>query len=371
MERTKEAGTREKRGHGNSKAGNKSSRGGVQNRQVVHKAFKLALAREYRERGWKILPLHHPMKDGCCSCGESGCTSVGKHPKILWRPEGQLVPEIMELDDVTLEKWFGNLNNNIGIATGPESALVVLDIDGLEGETSLEKIGLSFSGPEVKTARGRHLYFKYPDFQVKNAVKILPGIDVRGKGGCVVAPLSRHASGCMYSWVLGTKDLDLPELPEPLINLLKPNVNKDARGNLDGDTFITEGERNMTLYKYGCALRGKGHSEDDILEELAMINTERCESPLDDEEVRKIARSVAKHSSGGIFSTNNHPQVRGFNAAELLTMKLPPQKWAIKNILPEGLTILAGSPKTGKSYFVLQIALAISTGGEVFGKHTG
>ena len=39
------------------------------------------------------------------------------------------------------------------------------------------------------TARGRHLYFRYPSVPVRNlAGKIAPGIDVRGDGGYVLAP---------------------------------------------------------------------------------------------------------------------------------------------------------------------------------------
>jgi hypothetical protein len=58
----------------------------------------------------------------------------------------------------------------------------------------------------------------------------------------------------------------------------------------------------------------------------------------------------------------------GFNAAELMQMDLPEPKWAIPDILPEGLNILAGKPKMGKSVLSLNIALAIATGGKALGK---
>ena len=43
----------------------------------------------------------------------------------------------------------------------------------------------------------------------------------------------------------------------------------------------------------------------------------------------------------------------GFTAAELSEMELPPIKWAIPDILPEGATLMVGKPKTGKSFFAL------------------
>src|SRR5207253_2368842 len=52
-------------------------------------------------------------------------------------------------------------------------------------------------------------------------------------------------------------------------------------------------------------------------------------------------------------------------AAELMRMKLPPPRWAVPELIPEGLTILAGRPKTGKSWLALHIAIAVATGGAV------
>ncbi len=38
-----------------------------------------------------------------------------------------------------------------------------------------------------------------------------------------------------------------------------------------------------------------------------------------------------------------------FSAAELQGRVFPPIKWIVPDILPEGLTLLAGKPKLGKS----------------------
>lgn len=57
-----------------------------------------------------------------------------------------------------------------------------------------------------------------------------------------------------------------------------------------------------------------------------------------------------------------------FPLQELLARDLPPVRWAIPDILPEGLTLLAGKPKQGKSWLALAISLAIAAGGYALGK---
>src|SRR5690348_2217418 len=42
--------------------------------------------------------------------------------------------------------------------------------------------------------------------------------------------------------------------------------------------------------------------------------------------------------------------------------------WAVPNLLPEGLTILAGKQKMGKSFLVLNLAVAVANGGYALGK---
>ena len=53
-----------------------------------------------------------------------------------------------------------------------------------------------------------------------------------------------------------------------------------------------------------------------------------------------------------------------FSLHELLSWELPPVRWAVPEILPEGLTLLAGKPKLGKSW----LALSIAAGGVALGK---
>ena len=61
-----------------------------------------------------------------------------------------------------------NCHNYVGIVTGPVSGIVVVDVDGAEGEASLAALGELPPTPTVRTGKGRHLYFKHPGFPVRN-----------------------------------------------------------------------------------------------------------------------------------------------------------------------------------------------------------
>jgi hypothetical protein len=62
---------------------------------------------------------------------------------------------------------------------------------------------------------------------------------------------------------------------------------------------------------------------------------------------------------------NGRPKT--FTAAELMAEELPEAKWVVPDVLPEGVTFLAGKPKLGKSWMVLGIGLAVAMGGVALG----
>jgi len=49
---------------------------------------------------------------------------------------------------------------------------------------------------------------------------------------------------------------------------------------------------------------------------------------------------------------------------KLMATKFPPLKWIVPGLIPEGLTLLAGPPKIGKSWLTFDLALSVATGGE-------
>lgn len=115
-------------------------------------------------------------------------------------------------DTETVRQWWTQWPDaNIGIACG--HGFDVIDVDGLEGWQSLGNILEPDTGEQIPTiARaftgggGLHLYV-VPSQSWSNAVKKLPGIDYRTKGGYVVAPPSIHETGRLYWWQQPLKEL--------------------------------------------------------------------------------------------------------------------------------------------------------------------
>lgn len=58
---------------------------------------------------------------------------------------------------------------------------------------------------------------------------------------------------------------------------------------------------------------------------------------------------------------------RGFTAAELVGMVIKATKWAVPGYISEGLNILAGGQKLGKSWLAFDLALAVAMKGYAFG----
>lgn len=166
-------------------------------------------ALEYASWGWAVFPVHTPVGDGC-SCHHKECSRIGKHPRISQGRNGA------STDPETISRWWDVWPDaNIGIATGKESGLVVLDVDD-GGEDSLAGKPLPDTIEQITGSGGRHLIYSRPsdDFRYKTRTKILPGLDSRADGGYIVAPPSLHASGDRYDWE-GSSDPTEGVAPSP------------------------------------------------------------------------------------------------------------------------------------------------------------
>ena len=56
------------------------------------------------------------------------------------------------------------------------------------------------------------------------------------------------------------------------------------------------------------------------------------------------------------------------NTAEAVKKGVPPVKWFVPDLIPEGLTLLAGDAKVGKTFFALNVGLALAQGGMALGE---
>ena len=157
------------------------------------------VALRYADHGWPVVPLHTPRGSGC-SCQARDCGSPGKHPRTV----RGLRDASIDLDRI--RTWWGRWPDaNLGVATGMASGLMVLDVDLPDGPTSLTRLEaargpLSVTCEQRTGSGGRQLLFAHPGQPVGNRARLLPGIDVRGDGGYIVVPPSRHVCGDRYQW---------------------------------------------------------------------------------------------------------------------------------------------------------------------------
>jgi hypothetical protein len=73
--------------------------------------------------------------------------------------------------------------------------------------------------PRSRTGKGWQLFFQHPGITIPNRAGVIPGLDVRGDGGYVVAPPSIHPNGKVYRWEVPINEY-LPELPVELYRLI-------------------------------------------------------------------------------------------------------------------------------------------------------
>jgi hypothetical protein len=268
----------------------------------------------YGKRGWRVFPVY-AVNNGCCGCGKD-CKSPGKHPHLkAW-------PIKASTDSAQINKWWRKWPDaNVGIATGRSSRLIVIDVDGEEGQKSLIDLESTDGTMPVtltaKTARGKHLFFLHEDeTEIRDSAgsRLGSGIDVRADKGYVVAPPSTHATGAAYTWV--DADCDLVAAPTWLLDLLTTeDLGETSPIELETDDgpTISEGERNVTLTKIAGKLRAQGQSQDEIKAGLLVINRKNCEPPLADEEVETIAASIGRYPAGDkkemgtLGATSNSP----------------------------------------------------------------
>jgi hypothetical protein len=287
--------------------------------------------------------------------------------------------------------WRKRPHANIGIATG--GGVCVLDIDGPEGEESLraleEECGPLPAGAVTRTGKGRHLWFAAQGEPVRNRVRLAPGIDVRGDGGYVVAPPSRHASGAPYRWDrAGQSPASAPEWllarinragiscqpPTPVGAGAEPGASHTPRAETSAASAraalaaevravreAVEGERNHTLNRAAFKL-GQLVGVLDTEDVAQQLLDAALECGLGREEAEKTIRSgLSGGSATPRVSPKPAPRGKLMTISELLA--LPQQEWLVDGILHRGdYGVLFGEPGSGKTFVALDLALSVAWG---------
>jgi Bifunctional DNA primase/polymerase, N-terminal len=241
----------------------------------------LTAALAYALRGWRVFPVN---------------PTSAKTPLIKdW-------PNVATTNAEQIRKWWSKWpHGNVGIVT---DGMVVLDLDNHhgahEGLRSLQEFGdLPVTPTAMTPTAGVHLYFTGSG---RTRVAVKRGLDTRAHGGFVIAPPSRDERGA-YVWreTLGPEDVPLSPVPPWLADLMvKPSPRLRSTHRRTGsisDGPIHRGTRHDALLSLGASLRHYGATFDDIVDHLAPANETRCQPPLSDEEVIKIAAWCSKQAS--------------------------------------------------------------------------
>lgn len=270
--------------------------------------------------------------------------------------------------------WITRRLANIGIPTGAVSGLLVLDIDP-GGDESLAALLVRYGSlpktREVKTGRGRQLWFRHPGVSIRcNAGALGQGLDIRGDGGYIIAPPSLHPNGQQYRFL---NDCRFAEVPERFIMLLT-QAKIEADSNHDLGNKIPTGQRNAKLTSIGGSLRRKGLPKEEICEALRSINSRQCDPPLSEIEVAGIAASVARYSPGLIATASVPTKPSGFTLVGLEDLLARPDT-PINRVWQERLaagtvSAVVSKPKVGKSTFARNLCLAVARGDHFLGLPT-
>jgi len=285
------------------------------------------------------------------------------------------------VDPAQIERWWkANPEANIGAPVPP--GYLVLDLDSQEAVTRLKY--LDHQLPETahaETSRGFHHWFTHPFPELRTRHGVLPSIDVKADGGYVVLPPSVHPSGARYRWIIPPWEGIAPA-PEWLTELLAGNAPGNSRshaaGNIPGgapqrervnvtEVFegLTAGQRNSELFRYACRLHHKGLG----MEEATVLIQEaaaRCSPPLPAREAAALLMSAYRYETTGDRLETPEEVIE---ISQLMRIDFPPLSWIVPDLIAEGLWVLAASPKIGKSWFALNLALAVSCGGTFLGEY--
>lgn len=258
-------------------------------------------AYQFARKGIRVMPVHGlrwKNEKVICTCGNPNCNSAAKHPIFnKWQ-------NIVENDQKTIDAWFGKYPEaNLGAITGRNSGIIVLDIDPKNGgdESFARMLNDNDEIPETPTvitgSGGRHFYFKHPGGVIHNRTRFdqYDGIDIRGDGGFVVAPHSRHLSGSNYEWEVPL-DFPMADVPVWMLRKLNKKTANKVEASITGK--ITTGSRNDTIAKMlgkviWAAVTEK-HPWQFVAGYAIQMNKMFCVEPLEQEEIIKTVKSLYK-----------------------------------------------------------------------------
>lgn len=308
--------------------------------------------KEYLKLGFPVFPMAGPRYAKNKEDYDSG-----KIPLVDWKPYQKRFPTETEIENWE-KKWPGAW---IACATGPLANLFVIDVDGEKGLRSLTSLNFPIPPTRIaKTRRGFHYFFKWnPKLETYMTTMsgIVEGIDIRGKGGCVVLP---SINAPEREW----KIEDAPvELPEEWYGLLTP-VTTNGNGPLkiaEKIASLQEGTRHDTFMRLVGKLMSAKLDPSEVMATLMPLAVEqKFEADLVD-----LVSDMFKR-----YQIVPRAAFRFELIEDFLAKPEPPLEWMIEGLwTAHAKGMLVGQPNLGKTWVALDMLISYVTGLPCLGKY--
>lgn len=196
--------------------------------------------------------------------------------------------------------WPKGSLNNIGIATGAVNGHIAVDVDvksGVDGYASWSALKSELDVVDSTLccdtpSGGMHVFYASPqDLTISNKVGFLPGVDIRGDGGYVVASPS-IVDGKRYKW----KDNPIQpvSVPDALVQQLMKNRRQplEAMSTAKCDIApVKAGGRNEKLFRLALTQMKAGHTKTEV-QDFSIRANELFQPPMELSEVNEIVNNV-------------------------------------------------------------------------------
>lgn len=329
-------------------------------------------------RGFKVFPIAAGTKKPLVADFPAVATGNPDEVRALWT-------------DPVLDGWA--LPHNVGVLTGGD--LLVLDVDTKRGKPGLASLAALELGEPTLTVRtpsgGQHLYFRTDREVANSADHPGPGLDVRGRHGYVLAPgsatdVGRYeierdaavAAAPPHLLAQLAAPRERADTAAPAADLDTPEAIERAREFLRTRESAVEGQGGDDwTYRTAAIVKDMGLSAVMALDVMLEWN-ERCAPPWS---VDELEAKVDNAFAYGLSAAGSQSVALAFagigeipppryvqpQRAPLQWSDDPggdqPIRWLLKGILPRnGVGIIYGAPKSGKSFVAFDLSARLAAG---------
>lgn len=323
------------------------------------------VAIQYLRAGWSVIPLR----------------PGSKKPAVEWQPYIQEKATEQQVE----EWWRSDPRRNIGLVCGPISGVCVVDVDQADPAPIYREAPCDLI---QRTPKGWHLVYKHPGHHVLTRAGVLPGVDVRGDGGYIVAAPS-VVEGKEYKWVRNEAEgLDCLTPPPPFVHG-SPDPRERSHGPdptvvgtspASPERWVAEmfegakvGMRNQNAARLAGYLASKEIPPDIAKNILRNWNKTRNDDPesMPDREIDRTIQSVYERHK-------RSPRMDDRVPTKFDTMSLSDYmvryanetvEWIIEDWLPlDTIAFIVSPPGSFKTWLLLDAMLSIATKKPFLGK---